>query len=164
MRKLIKSLAAAAVVLMVCTACSRSIDTAKIEGNWVCTTEDGTQLRVTLTDRTFTQSSGEAIGETLKYERTSDGVNVKAPDGKSLLKLTFSEQDGTISYTVNGADGSEHTYTFTREAQCDLTVSIKPHIIAHSGIFRRNAQLFLSGYLKNPLNCAIIYTVYLCTG
>ena len=113
MRKLIKSLAAAAVVLMVCTACSRSIDTAKIEGNWVCTTEDGTQLRVTLTDRTFTQS----IGETLKYERTSDGVNVKAPDGKSLLKLTFSEQDGTISYTVNGADGSEHTYTFTREAQ-----------------------------------------------
>ena len=98
MRKLIKSLAAAAVVLMVCTACSRSIDTAKIEGNWVCTTEDGTQLRVTLTDRT-------------------DGVNVKAPDGKSLLKLTFSEQDGTISYTVNGADGSEHTYTFTREAQ-----------------------------------------------
>ena len=47
MRKLIKSLAAAAVVLMVCTACSRSIDTAKIEGNWVCTTEDGTQLRVT---------------------------------------------------------------------------------------------------------------------
>ena len=114
MRKLIKSLAAAAVVLMVCTACSRSIDTAK---NWVCTTEDGTQLRVTLTDRTFTQSSGEAIGETLKYERTFDGVNVKAPDGKSLLKLTFSEQDGTISYTVNGADGSEHTYTFTREAQ-----------------------------------------------
>ena len=104
MRKLIKSLAAAAVVLMVCTACSRSIDTAKIEGNWVCTTEDGTQLRVTLTDRTFTQSSGEATGETLKY-------------GKSLLKLTFSEQDGTISYTVNGADGSEHTYTFTREAQ-----------------------------------------------
>ena len=114
MRKLIKSLAAAAVV---CTACSRSIDTAKIEGNWVCTTEDGTQLRVTLTDRTFTQSSGEATGETLKYERTSDGVNVKAPDGKSLLKLTFSEQDGTISYTLNGADGSEHTYTFTREAQ-----------------------------------------------
>ena len=56
-------------------------------------------------------------GETLKYERTSDGVNVKAPDGKSLLKLTFSEQDGTISYTLNGADGSEHTYTFTREAQ-----------------------------------------------
>ena len=105
MRKLIKSLAAAAVVLMVCTACSRSIDTAKIEGNWVCTTEDGTQLRV------------EAIGETLKYERAFDGVNVKAPDGKSLLKLTFSEQDGTISYTVNGADGSEHTYTFTREAQ-----------------------------------------------
>ena len=50
MRKLIKSLAAAAVVLMVCTACSRSIDTAKIEGNWVCTTEDGTQLRMTLTD------------------------------------------------------------------------------------------------------------------
>lgn len=117
MRKLNKSLAAAAVVLMVCTACSRSIDTAKIEGNWVCTTEDGTQLRVTLTDRTFTQSSGEAIGETLKYERAFDGVNVKAPDGKSLLKLTFSEQDGTISYTVNGADGSEHTYTFTREAQ-----------------------------------------------
>ena len=117
MRKLIKSLAAAAVVLMVCTACSRSIDTAKIEGNWVCTTEDGTQLRVTLTDRTFTQTSGEAIGETIKYERAFDGVNVKAPDGKSLLKLTFSEQDGTISYTVNGADGSEHTYTFTREAQ-----------------------------------------------
>ena len=44
-------------------------------------------------------------------------MNVKAPDGKSLLKLTFSEQDGTISYTLNGADGSEHTYTFTREAQ-----------------------------------------------
>ena len=74
-------------------------------------------IKSTLTDRTFTQSSGEATGETLKYERTSDGVNVKAPDGKSLLKLTFSEQDGTISYTLNGADGSEHTYTFTREAQ-----------------------------------------------
>ena len=117
MRKLIKSLAAAAVVLMVCTACSRSIDTAKIEGNWVCTTEDGTQIRVIPPNRPFTHSTGEAPGETLKYERSSDGVNVKAPDGKSLLKLTFSEQDGTISYTLNGADGSEHTYTFTREAQ-----------------------------------------------
>ena len=117
MRKLIKSLAAAAVVLMVCTACIRSIDTAKIEGNWVCTTEDGTQLRVTLTDRTFTQSSGEATGETLKYERTSDGVNVKAPDGKSLLNFLFIDKECTLFYTVNGADGSEHTYTFTREAQ-----------------------------------------------
>ena len=115
MKKLLKALAAAAVIAVTCTACSRSIDTAKIEGNWVCTTDSGEQLRVTLTDRTFTQSSGDTTGETLKYERTSDGVNVKSPDGKALLKLTYSEQDGTISYTVNGADGSEHVYTFTRE-------------------------------------------------
>lgn len=117
MRKFIKTLAAALVIMALCTACSRSIDAAKIEGNWVCTAEDGTLLRVTLTDRTFTQSSGEVTGETLKYERTPDGVNVKAPDGKDMLKLTYSDTDGTISYTVNDADGSEHTYTFTRETE-----------------------------------------------
>ena len=117
MKNFFKALALAAVITAVCTACSRSIDTAKIEGNWVCTTDSGEQIRVTLTDRTFTQSSGDTTGETLKYERTSDGVNVKSPDGKALLKLTYSEQDGTISYTVNGADGSELTYTFTREAE-----------------------------------------------
>lgn len=117
MKKFFKALVLAAVVTVACTACRRSIDTSKIEGNWVCTTEDGTQLHVTLTDRTFTQSSGDATGETLKYERTSDGVNVKAPDGKVMLKLTYSEQDGTISYTVNAADGSEHAYTFSRETE-----------------------------------------------
>lgn len=117
MKKLLKVLAVAAVIAVTCTACSRSIDTTKIEGNWVCTTEDGTQLRVTLTDRTFTQSSGDVTGETLKYERTSDGVNVKAPDGKTMLKLTYSEQDGTISYAVSGSDGAEHVYTFARESE-----------------------------------------------
>lgn len=116
MKKFFKALALAAVITAVCTACSRSIDTAKIEGNWVCAMDSG-DIRITLTDRTFTQSSGEVTGETLKYERTSDGVNVKSPDGKALLKLTYSEQDGTISYTVNDADGSEHTYTFTRETE-----------------------------------------------
>ena len=116
MKKLIMPLLLTAV-LALCTACSRSIAGEKIIGSWTCTPENGEAIHVTITDRTFTQSSGGATGAELKYERTSDGLNVRNTDGKVLIKLTYNDADGTISYSVNGADGTEQTYVFSRDAQ-----------------------------------------------
>ncbi len=117
MKKYISSIILAAAAALTLTACSRSISAEKLTGSWSCTAENGSVIHIELTDRTFTQSSGEATGDTLKYERTSEGANVRGTDGKVLIKLTYSEDDNTISYTVKNADGSDDTLVFTRDAQ-----------------------------------------------
>ena len=55
--------------------------------------------------------------EDIVPERSHLNIHFKTPSGSYQEMFRQMEQDGTISYTVNGADGSEHTYTFTREAQ-----------------------------------------------
>lgn len=112
MKKIITAIMLAAVTLL-CTACSRSIDMEKLKGTWICTPDGGEPITITITDDSFTQSSVEAAGEPLKYERNSDGINVRGTDGKVLLTLYYSE-DGTVYYTVKSQDGADVKYTFTK--------------------------------------------------
>ena len=112
MKKTIIAIMLAAVTLM-CTACSRSIDMEKLIGTWSCTPDGGEHITITITDESFPQSSGGVPGEPLKYERNSDGINVRGTDGKVLITLYYSE-DGTVYYTVKASDGTDVKYTFTR--------------------------------------------------
>ena len=112
MKKIITAIMLTAVT-MLCTACSRSIDMEKLIGTWSCTPAGGEPITITITDDSFTQSSGGVTGEPLKYERNSDGINVRGTDGKVLITLYYSE-DGTAYYTVKSSDGTDVKYTFTK--------------------------------------------------
>lgn len=112
MKKIIIATMLAAVTLL-CTACSRSIDMEKLIGTWSCTPDGGEPITITITDESFTQSSGGVTGEPLKYERNSDGINVRGTDGKVLITFFYSE-DGTAYYTVKAPDGTDVKYIFTR--------------------------------------------------
>lgn len=116
MKKTIKALFLAAVVTALCTACSRSIDMDKLTGSWTYTPESGEPVVITITDRYFTQSSGGVTGEQLKYERNSDGINVRNTDGKVLFTLYYNAEDDTVFYTVNTPDG-DLKMTFTKNGQ-----------------------------------------------
>lgn len=114
MKKLLGAFALSAVLLL--TACSRSISMDKIKGSWVGEV-DGTAVTIEITDDRFIQSAGGQSGEPLKFERNSDGLTVKNTDGRALIRLIYNEQDGTVSYTVISADGTDYTLTFTRSAE-----------------------------------------------
>lgn len=113
MKKIIMAAAAAAVTLL-CTACSRSIDMDKLKGSWSCTPDGGQPIVITIDDNSFTQSSGEEKGAALKYERTSDGINVRGTDGKVLITLYYDEDSGSAYYTVRDSSGADVKYVFTR--------------------------------------------------
>lgn len=100
------------MVMLLCTACSSAIDTDKLLGTWSCTT--GEDITVTITKDTFTQASGDTVGEPLKYERNSDGLNIRNTDGKLLLRLYYSEENNSIYYDAYSEDGSEIRYTFSK--------------------------------------------------
>lgn len=117
MKKLIKTLALAAVITALCTGCSRSIDMDKLKGSWTYTPESGEPIVITITDDYFSQSSGGVTGEQLKYERNSDGINVRNTDGKVLFTLYYNEEDDTVYYTVKGSDGGDIKLTFTKNEQ-----------------------------------------------
>ena len=116
MKNTIKALLLAAVITALCTACSRSIDMDNLKGNWTYTPESGEPVVITITDEYFSQSSGGITGEPLKYERNSDGINVRNTDGKVLFTLYYNEEDDTVYYTVK-SDSGDFKLTFNREAQ-----------------------------------------------
>ena len=113
MKNTIKALILAAVITALCTACSRSIDMDKLKGSWTYTPESGEPVVITITDESFTQSSGGVTGEPLKYERNSDGINVRSTDGRVLFTLYYNEADNTVFYTVNTPSG-DLKLTFSR--------------------------------------------------
>lgn len=117
MKNFFKAALLAAVITVLCTGCSRSIDMDKLKGSWTYAPEQGNPITITITDEYFTQSSGGVTGEPLKYERNSDGINVRNSDGKVLFTLYYSEEDGTIYYTVKDSDGGDLKFTFEKAAQ-----------------------------------------------
>ena len=116
MKNTVKALFLAAVITALCTACSRSIDMDKLIGSWTYTTENGDSVVITITDEYFSQSSGGVIGTPLKYERNSDGINVRNTDGKVLFTLYYNAQDDTVYYTVK-SDSGDFKLTFNRDAK-----------------------------------------------
>lgn len=116
MKNTIKALLLAAVITALCTACSRSIDMDKLKGSWTYTPESGEAVVITITDEYFSQSSGGITGEPLKYERNSNGINVRNTDGKVLFTLYYNAEEDTVHYTVSTPDG-DLKLTFNRDAQ-----------------------------------------------
>lgn len=109
--KKILSAAALSMILML-TACSRSISMDKIKGNWNCEI-DGTPVTIEITDDRFTQSAGETSGEPLKFERNSGGIIVRNSDGKQLIEVHYDEENDQLYYTVQTPDGDAE-YRFSR--------------------------------------------------
>lgn len=114
MKKILKVVLFLAVIMTMCTACSRSIDVEKLKGGWEYIPETGSPIYITITDDHFMQSSASADGEPLKYERTSEGIIVRNTDGKALFTLYYNEGNDTVSYTVKNPDGSDLNLTFSR--------------------------------------------------
>ncbi len=117
MKNFFKALILAAVITALCAGCSRSIDMDKLNGSWTYTPESGEPVVITITDDYFSQSSGGVTGDQLKYERNSDGINVRNNDGKVLFTLYYNEEDNTVYYTVKSSDGSDIKLTFTKNEQ-----------------------------------------------
>lgn len=113
MKKLL-SAAALSMILML-TACSRSISMDKIKGNWSCEI-DGAPVTIEITDDRFTQSAGDTAGEPLKFERNSGGIIVRNTDGKQLIEVHYDEDSDQLYYTVQ-TPGGDTEYRFSRTAE-----------------------------------------------
>lgn len=110
MKKIIGAFALFGVIML--TACSRSVSMDKLKGTWTGEI-DGKQVTIEITDDSFTQSADGVSGEALGFERSSDGLVVRNTDGRELLTVYYSEEDNTLSYTVQTPNGDQ-TYTFTK--------------------------------------------------
>lgn len=116
MKKIVKALLLTMAVAVFCAACSGTVDTDRILGDWVCARPDGAQITIKITEDSFTQSSGGVTGEALKYERGTDSIDVRDTDGRVLLTV-YCEEDGSLSYTVFLSDGTEEKLVFTKAEQ-----------------------------------------------